>query len=161
ARGGVSPDGRAWGWKLLRPTANVSSMEIALRTYNPSISDRTLRRGRTLRGALMAALCVAAGSTACASRPVVPSPEVVAVPKPDPARFAKELGVDTAQMHPIRSGLFYQDVVVGQGNPVLRGMTVEVNYVGWLADGTQFDNSLSRGIPLPVTIGSGSVIKAW
>lgn len=40
------------------------------------------------------------------------------------------------------------------------GDTIQVHYVGTLADGTQFDSSKERG-PLQVTIGSGQVIPGF
>lgn len=40
------------------------------------------------------------------------------------------------------------------------GDTIQVHYVGTLADGTQFDSSKERG-PLEVTIGSGQVIAGF
>jgi FKBP-type peptidyl-prolyl cis-trans isomerase len=36
-----------------------------------------------------------------------------------------------------------------------------MHYEGKLKDGTVFDSSYSRNSPLPVSIGSGQVIKCW
>ncbi len=41
------------------------------------------------------------------------------------------------------------------------GDAVWVHYVGKLQDGTEFDNSYTRGQPIPLTLGAGSVIKGW
>ena len=41
------------------------------------------------------------------------------------------------------------------------GQTVSVHYVGTLKDGTEFDNSRSRGTPLTFTIGSGQLISGF
>ncbi len=55
--------------------------------------------------------------------------------------------------------------VQGTGEGAKRGDTVEVNYVGMLVDGTQFDNSYKRGDgkgePISVTLGEGQVIRGW
>lgn len=59
------------------------------------------------------------------------------------------------------SGLQYQDTVLGTGAAAKVGDTVQVDYTGWLADGTKFDSSLDRGQPLSFTIGAGQVIKGW
>jgi FKBP-type peptidyl-prolyl cis-trans isomerase len=38
---------------------------------------------------------------------------------------------------------------------------VEVNYTGWLADGTEFDSSLDRGQTFSFVLGAGNVIPGW
>lgn len=58
------------------------------------------------------------------------------------------------------SGLVYINVKPGSGTPVKSGDRVEVNYTGWLTDGTQFDSSIGRE-PFQFTIGAGEVIPAW
>ena len=67
-----------------------------------------------------------------------------------------------AKMVTTPSGLKYQDLVVGSGAMAEEGSKVEVNYTGWLTDGTKFDSSLDPGrTPLPFTIGAGMVIRGW
>ena len=41
------------------------------------------------------------------------------------------------------------------------GDAVKVHYKGALANGKEFDNSYTRGQPLPFTLGKGQVIKGW
>ncbi len=60
-----------------------------------------------------------------------------------------------------RSGLIYQDLVVGKGASPVTGKKVRVHYTGWLKDGTKFDSSLDRGEPYSFVIGKGEVIKGW
>jgi peptidylprolyl isomerase len=63
-----------------------------------------------------------------------------------------------------KSGLKITDLVVGDGAEAATGMTVEVDYTGWLweneAKGKQFDSSVGRK-PYKFKIGAGSVIKGW
>jgi len=59
------------------------------------------------------------------------------------------------------SGLQYTDLVVGTGTLASAGATAVVHYTGWLMDGTKFDSSLDRGVPLEFVIGQGRVIKGW
>jgi FKBP-type peptidyl-prolyl cis-trans isomerase len=52
-------------------------------------------------------------------------------------------------------------LIEGEGEGAAAGDTVTVHYVGVLADGTEFDQSWSRGDPFPVTLGQGQVIAGW
>lgn len=38
---------------------------------------------------------------------------------------------------------------------------VAMHYIGWLADGTMFDNSYNRGQPVYFILGAGHVIPGW
>lgn len=60
-----------------------------------------------------------------------------------------------------RSGLVYQDLVVGKGSSPKAGKTVKVHYTGWLKDGTKVDSSVDRGEPYSFVSGKGEVIKGW
>jgi FKBP-type peptidyl-prolyl cis-trans isomerase len=52
-------------------------------------------------------------------------------------------------------------VIEGEGEGAQAGDTITVHYVGVLSDGTEFDESWSRGQPFPVTLGQGQVIPGW
>jgi len=59
------------------------------------------------------------------------------------------------------------ETVVGKGKEAVAGMTVVVNYTGWLYEATapkqrgkQFDSSVGRG-PFSFPLGAGRVIKGW
>jgi peptidylprolyl isomerase len=52
-------------------------------------------------------------------------------------------------------------LIEGVGTPVAAGDLVTVHYVGKLVDGTEFDQSWSRGQPFTVTVGAGEVIPGW
>ena len=53
------------------------------------------------------------------------------------------------------------DIKVGTGAEVQEGDTVSVHYAGRLQDGTEFDNSRSRGSAFEFVVGGGQVIKGW
>jgi FKBP-type peptidyl-prolyl cis-trans isomerase FkpA len=60
------------------------------------------------------------------------------------------------------------DLKLGTGAEAKPGMTVQVNYTGWLYDqhaadkrGKKFDSSLDHGQPFSFTLGQGMVIKGW
>jgi peptidyl-prolyl cis-trans isomerase A (cyclophilin A) len=59
------------------------------------------------------------------------------------------------------SGLMYIINQVGQGERPKTGETVKVHYTGTLIDGTEFDSSVRRGVPIEFPLGVGRVIKGW
>lgn len=61
----------------------------------------------------------------------------------------------------VTSRLVSQDRIVGTGSEARVGSLVTVHYVGVLEDGTKFDSSLDRGVPLQFRIGAGEVISGW
>lgn len=52
--------------------------------------------------------------------------------------FAASLGIDLSGMTMLSSGVYTEDLVVGDGDPVLSNSEVEVTYAGYLANGSQF-----------------------
>ncbi len=60
--------------------------------------------------------------------------------------------------------VFTPQAVTDEGAPDMsqakKGDTVKVHYTGWLADGTQFDSSLSQD-PLEFLLGAGHVIRGF
>lgn len=60
------------------------------------------------------------------------------------------------------SGLKYYEISKTSGTPqATAGKTVQVHYSGFLADGTLFDSSVERGMPLEFKLGTGQVIQGW
>ncbi|HEN8802454.1 TPA: FKBP-type peptidyl-prolyl cis-trans isomerase [Pseudomonas putida] len=53
------------------------------------------------------------------------------------------------------------DLVEGEGKAAVKGALITTQYTGWLADGSEFDSSWSRGKPFQCVIGTGRVIKGW
>lgn len=59
------------------------------------------------------------------------------------------------------TALKLEDTQVGTGTEAITGDTVEVHYIGRLADGKQFDTSCDRGQPFSFRLGAGQVIPGW
>ena len=60
------------------------------------------------------------------------------------------------------SGLSYEDLVVGDGAEAVAGGAVQVNYSGFLEDGTLFDSSYNPNRePFEFVLGQGDVIPGW
>jgi FKBP-type peptidyl-prolyl cis-trans isomerase len=64
-----------------------------------------------------------------------------------------------AETQQTASGLRYQVLRPGAGEPPSIGDRIAVHYAGWLADGTLFDTTYSGGEP--ETLGLGSAIAGW
>lgn len=84
------------------------------------------------------------------------------LPPADPAelQFAPELEIDLSSFERSESGLYIQDVQVGEGRPARRNSRVWIEYVGWLPDGTVFDGNVGRE-PYNVRLGGTEVIRGW
>lgn len=59
------------------------------------------------------------------------------------------------------SGLKYIVIEEGSGDKPTNGKKVKVHYTGKLEDGTVFDSSVKRGVPIEFALGVGQVIKGW
>jgi len=53
------------------------------------------------------------------------------------------------------------DIKIGTGDEVQEGDVVSVHYAGRLQDGTEFDNSRTRGSAFEFEVGGGQVIEGW
>jgi len=80
----------------------------------------------------------------------------------DPADlfYSLQLGIDLSEFERTSSGLYVQDVEIGDGPLARRTSRVWIHYVGWLPDGTVFDASLG-GDPYHLRLGGSEVIRGW
>lgn len=85
----------------------------------------------------------------------------VTSPGAEDVTYAPELGIDLSQMTRSASGLYYQDVTVGDGTAAASGQGVMVLYRGWLSNGTLFDERQDPADPIGFTLGNGEVIRGW
>jgi len=65
----------------------------------------------------------------------------------------------TGEPQTTASGLQYYVLTEGTGAQPTVANTVEVDYAGYLLDGTKFDSSYDRGQPASFTV--GGVIRGW
>ena len=85
--------------------------------------------------------------------------------------YIKENNLDAKKTE---SGLYYVIEEEGTGEPVTPGTNMQVNYAGYLLDGSLFDTSIEALArennifnegrpyePLPVSVGMGQVIPGW
>ena len=72
------------------------------------------------------------------------------------ANFAASLGINLANMTRTVSGLYYEDIEDGAGEPATAGDDVRVGYSGRLSDGTLFDSG-----QFPFLLGAGQVVAGF
>ncbi len=87
--------------------------------------------------------------------------------------FAPELGIDLAQMTLTPTGLYYQDLVVGEGLRVGVSEGAQFSYQGWLHDGTDIETGVYPTGPFSpgaiqgadgewyYLVGSGNTLSGW
>lgn len=70
--------------------------------------------------------------------------------------FDPSLNVDLNSMTKTSSGLYYETITEGSGEPAVAGNSVTVVYAGFLANGSSFDSG-----QFPFTLGSGQVVAGF
>ncbi|XP_043386566.1 FK506-binding protein 15 isoform X19 [Chelonia mydas] len=79
--------------------------------------------------------------------------------------FSKQLCIAKCNSIPSLDSVVYQDLVVGEGQGLEVGDSLEVAYTGWLFQnnglGQVFDSNVNKDKLLRLKLGSGKVIKGW
>jgi len=76
-------------------------------------------------------------------------------------KLAEELAAKKEQATEDESGLKVLIEKEGNGRKPKAGENVSVHYTGYLPDGTKFDSSYDRGVPITFPVGKGKVIAGW
>ncbi len=84
---------------------------------------------------------------------------ITAVPI-ESTNFAPSLGVNLAGSTKTASGLYIRDIRVGTGKTLVAGDSLTVNYSGYLANGTLFDQAQAPKT-FAFKLGAGRVIRGW
>ncbi|XP_074968512.1 FK506-binding protein 15 isoform X1 [Phalacrocorax aristotelis] len=79
--------------------------------------------------------------------------------------FSKQVCIAKCNSSPALDSVLYQDLVLGEGQGVEVGDSLEIAYVGWLFQnhglGQVFDSNVNKDKLLRLKLGSGKVIKGW
>jgi FKBP-type peptidyl-prolyl cis-trans isomerase len=100
-------------------------------------------------------LCLLLGVGACSKAEELLGPTPI-----EDETFAPDLGVNLSKMTRTESGLYIQDLAVGEGEVAESGRYLKVHYTGRLVDGYTFDTSVGRQ-PYGFPLGVGRVIAGW
>lgn len=104
---------------------------------------------------VVAAVALVAIAAACSSST---EPQAIAI---EQQPFADSLKIDLAKFTRQSSGVFYRDSIVGSGALVAAGQVVTITYVGFLPNGSIFDQSNSAHPTFQFTIGDANVIPGF
>ena len=74
--------------------------------------------------------------------------------------YSPSLRVDLQGMEARPSGLYVQDLLVGEGIRADSGDIARVRYTGWLPSGAEFDSG-GEAAPFEAALGYGRVIAGW
>lgn len=72
--------------------------------------------------------------------------------------IANYLDANDIDVEPTESGLYYVELIEGNGVQPVAGDTVEIFYIGYFLDGRIFDNNINSS-PLRFALGSSAVIE--
>jgi peptidylprolyl isomerase len=79
---------------------------------------------------------------------------------PDTIEYATSLNIDLSKMHKSATGLYWQDIQIGEADSAKVGDNVRVHYTAWLPDGTEFDTTRDTE-PVEFLLGLGFVMKGF
>lgn len=106
------------------------------------------------------ALGLALALAACSTNPTGPGPVPI-----EETQFASSLGIDLAAMERLETGVYIQDLEVGDGTAAEVGDSLWVHYELWLPDGTLVQDSKElnddKPIPLVLVGPPHGVISGW
>jgi peptidylprolyl isomerase len=80
------------------------------------------------------------------------------IPSPPPPEPWSDAGYEIMATE---SGLQFVDFRVGDGDLPTMGATVVVHYSGFLDDGTLFDTTHFRGVPIAFELGAAKLVDGW
>ncbi|XP_021270070.1 FK506-binding protein 15 isoform X2 [Numida meleagris] len=79
--------------------------------------------------------------------------------------FSKQVCIAKCNSSPVLDSVLYQDLLLGEGQGVEAGDSLEIAYTGWLFQnnglGQVFDSNINKDKMLRLKLGSGKVIKGW
>uniref|UniRef100_A0A669QBP0 peptidylprolyl isomerase n=1 Tax=Phasianus colchicus TaxID=9054 RepID=A0A669QBP0_PHACC len=79
--------------------------------------------------------------------------------------FSKQVCIAKYNSSPVLDSVLYQDLLLGEGQGVEGGDSLEIAYTGWLFQnnglGQVFDSNVNKDKLLRLKLGSGKVIKGW
>lgn len=104
-------------------------------------------------------LALALGLAACSGDPTGPRPIPI-----EETVFAGFLGIDLSKMTRLETGVYIQDIVVGEGDAAAVGDTLTVHYSLWLPDGRLIQDSRAIGdepVELVLVGPPQGVIPGW
>ena len=124
---------RRWFW-LLGGLQARDAQSVSFIGRRPAMTKRAEGTPWILAVLVVTLSAIAAGG----EEPLAPAVEIT---DPDTLVYARALGVDLSAMTKTSSGLYVQDLLVGDGEVAVSGDVLVVAYTNWLHDGARIDSS--------------------
>ena len=87
--------------------------------------------------------------------------ELILLEKEEPTTIRNYINENNITIQPLASGLYFKELVVGEGNTPVKGDMVTVQYLHFDLEGNLLQDSRADGKPFTYVVGTGAVIKGW
>lgn len=87
--------------------------------------------------------------------------ELIFLEKEEPHTIKNYLEKNDITIQPLESGLYFKELVIGEGDNPVKGDMVTVHYLHYDLDGNLLQDSRADEKPFSYIVGTGAVIKGW
>ncbi len=81
--------------------------------------------------------------------------------KEEPTKISSYLKKNNINIQPFESGLYFNELVAGEGNNPVDGNTVTLEYIHYDLDGNVLQSSYADNTPFTYVVGTSAVIDGW
>ena len=87
--------------------------------------------------------------------------EKIRLKEDEPERIADYISKNSITAVPTESGLYFKELVAGEGNFPVDGNTVTIQYIHYDLEGNVIQSSYVDNTPFTYEVGTGAVIAGW
>ncbi len=87
--------------------------------------------------------------------------ELVLLQREEPTKISNYIKENNITVQPLESGLYFKELVAGEGDFPVKGNMVTVQYLHYDLDGNLLQSSRADDKPFTFILGTGAVIKGW
>lgn len=87
--------------------------------------------------------------------------ELILLEREEPVKISNYIKENNITIQPLESGLYFKELIVGEGDNPVNGNKVTVHYLHYDLDGNLIQSSRADNQPFTFVFGTGAVIKGW